>query len=81
MGYLAGKLLPYLRPYRLRFIWALAQLFLIVGFDLLKPWPLQLIIDHVLGGKPVAENWLAALPSSTLLAGACIGLVVINLGA
>jgi ATP-binding cassette subfamily B protein/subfamily B ATP-binding cassette protein MsbA len=80
MGYLAGKLLPYLRPYRLRFAWALAQLFIIVGFDLLKPWPLQLIIDHVLGGKPAAEGWIAALSASTLLAGACIGLVVINLG-
>ena len=81
MGYLAGKLLPYLRPYRLRFAWALAQLFIIVGFDLLKPWPLQLIIDHVLGGKQAAEGWVAALSASTLLAGACVGLVVINLGA
>jgi ATP-binding cassette subfamily B protein/subfamily B ATP-binding cassette protein MsbA len=81
MGYLARKLLPYLRPYRLRFAWALAQLFLIVGFDLLKPWPLQLIIDHVLSGKPVTQAWLAGLPRGTLLAVACIGLVVISLGA
>ena len=46
------KLLPYLRPYRLRFAWALVQVFLIAGFELLKPWPLQLVIDDVLGGKP-----------------------------
>jgi hypothetical protein len=30
------KLLPYLRPYRLRFFWALSQVFLIAGFELLK---------------------------------------------
>ncbi len=42
------KLLPYLRPYRLRFLWALAQVFLIAGFELLKPWPLQVVIDNVL---------------------------------
>ncbi len=48
MLYLARKLLPYLAPYRLRFGWALLQVFLIAGFNLLKPWPLQLVIDHVL---------------------------------
>jgi hypothetical protein len=37
------KLLPYLRPYRLRFLWALAQVFLIAGFELFKPWPLQVV--------------------------------------
>ena len=31
---LAWKLLPYLKPYRLRFLWALIQVFLIAGFDL-----------------------------------------------
>ncbi len=81
MGYLAGKLLPYLRRYRLRFAWALAQLFLIVAFDLLKPWPLQLIIDRVLGSNPSAESWLAPMPRGTLLIGACVGLVLVNLGA
>ena len=32
-------------------LWALAQVFLIAGFELLKPWPLQIVIDDVLGGK------------------------------
>ncbi len=81
MGYLAGKILPYLRPYRLRFAWALVQVFLVAGFDLLKPWPLQLVIDHVLGGKPVGQPWLATLPRGTLLVVACVGLVVVNFGA
>ena len=34
-----SKQLPYLRPHRLRFLCALAQVFLITGFELLKPWP------------------------------------------
>ncbi len=34
--------------------------------DLLKPWPLKLIIDHVLAGKPLprAVSWLLHLPGT-----------------
>ena len=81
MGYLARKILPYLLPYRLRFAWALAQVFLIAGFNLLKPWPLQLVIDNVLGSKPVTLAWLAGLTPGALLVVACVGLVVVNLAA
>src|SRR5690242_6577361 len=80
MGDLTWKFLPYLRPYRWRFVWALIQVFLIAGFDLLKPWPLQLVIDHVLGGKPLTAPWLAGLSAGTLLIVACIALVLVNLG-
>ncbi|MDE2166446.1 MAG: ABC transporter ATP-binding protein [Alphaproteobacteria bacterium] len=75
------KLLPFLRPYRLSFAWALLQVFVMVGFNLLKPWPLQLVIDDVLGGKRVTLEPLAGLSTATLLIVACIGLVVVNLGA
>ncbi len=77
---LALKLLPYLRPYRMRFLWALIQVFLIAGFDLLKPWPLQLVIDDVLGGKSSTLPLLAGLPGAALLIVACAGLVAVNLG-
>ena len=56
---LAWRLLPYLRPYRLRCAWALIQVFAIAGFELLKPWPLQIVIDNVLGHRPVGLVWLA----------------------
>ena len=59
MNSLAWKLLPYLRPYKWRVVWALLQIFLISGFELLKPWPLQLVIDNVLSGKPARFAWLA----------------------
>ncbi len=71
------KLLPYLKPYRWQVAWALSQVLLITGFELLKPWPLQVIIDNVLGGKafPIPE-W----SSSSLLLLACLGIVVVHLG-
>src|SRR5579863_348633 len=83
MADFAWKFLPYLRPYRARFAWALLQVFLIAAFDLLKPWPLQLVIDHVLGGKPLTAHGFAGLAELTpgaLLVLACVGLVTVNLG-
>src|SRR5579871_7053098 len=74
------KLLPYLLPYRWRFLWALVQVFLIAGFELLKPWPLQIIIDNVLGGRPIGVAWFAGRSPLALLALACLGMVVAQLG-
>ncbi|MGC2411575.1 MAG: ABC transporter ATP-binding protein [Stellaceae bacterium] len=72
------KLLPYLRPYRWRFAWALAQVFLIAGFELLKPWPLQVVIDDVLGGKAVGFGLLEGWSPLALLGLACVGLVLVQ---
>ena len=72
------KLLPYLRPYRWPVAWALLQMLLIAGFELLKPWPLQVVIDDVLGGKPL--NALASAGTGLVLFLACLGLVVVQLG-
>ncbi len=55
-------------------------MFLIAGFNLLKPWPLQIVIDDVLGGKAVGVG-LRRLPPAALLIAACAAMVVINLGA
>jgi ABC-type multidrug transport system fused ATPase/permease subunit len=69
------KLLPYLRPYRLRFLWALAQVFLIAAFELLKPWPLQVVIDDVLGGMEFHVNSaLSRVPAVTHFARVCTAL-------
>jgi ATP-binding cassette, subfamily B, bacterial len=81
---LLRKLWPYLSVYRWQVLWALAQVFLIAGFELLKPWPLQIVIDYVLGGKapqpgnPVAP--MLSLPQSELLLLACIAIVLVNFG-
>src|SRR5215471_8696431 len=75
------KLLPYLKPYGWRVAWALLQVFLIAGFELLKPWPLQVVIDNVLGGKPFPIAAVESAPPSILLLLACLGIVVVHLGA
>src|SRR6516164_454853 len=74
------KLLPYLTPYRWLAVWALLQVFLIAGFELLKPWPLQVVIDNVLGGKPFPFSALTSSPAQLLLL-ACAGIVVVHVGA
>jgi len=67
----------YLWPYRWRVAVALAQVALMSGLELLKPWPLQVVIDSVLGGKPVVWAPLAGLSPQALLGGAVAALVVI----
>jgi len=78
------KILPYLRAYRWQVAWALGQVFLIAGFELLKPWPLQIVIDDVLGGKtPAPDNPLApllAMPKGEVLLLSCLGIVLANFG-
>src|SRR6201987_3499517 len=75
------KLLPYLRPYRWLIAWALLQVFLMAGFELLKPWPLQVVIDNVLGGRPFQIGAFSSSSPTLILLGACLALVVVHLGA
>ena len=69
----------YLKPYRLPFIWALAQVLLISAFELLKPWPLKIIIDHVLSKKPVPWEFAQMWSAEGLLFFACSSLILIYL--
>src|SRR5437660_12690057 len=82
---MVAKFLPYLKAHRWQVAWALAQVFLIAGFELLKPWPLQIVIDYVLGGKPPPSGGLLgqllSLPASLLLLLACIALVIVHFSA
>src|SRR6266852_8575146 len=66
-----------LRPYRGMFGFALAQVVLIGGAELLKPWPLKVIIDNVLGGQRLSWSLVAGWSRATLLLAACVGLVVV----
>jgi ATP-binding cassette subfamily B protein len=75
------KLLPYLKPYHWLIAWALLQVFLIAGFELLKPWPLQVVIDNVLGGKPFPIAALSSLSPALILIGACIAIIIVHFGA
>jgi ATP-binding cassette, subfamily B, bacterial len=73
------KVLQYLWPYRVPFLIALAQVFLISGCELLKPWPLKVIIDNVLGDKPLPWKAYEGYNSETILLFACLAMVTIYL--
>ena len=77
---MAIKLLAYLKPHWWRIAWALLQVLLIAGFELLKPWPLQVVIDNALGGKSFPIAALSSSPGNLLLL-ASVGIVVIHFGA
>jgi len=76
---MVAKLLPYLKEHRWSIAWALLQVLLIAGFELLKPWPLQVVIDNVLGGKPFPIAGMSPSPASLLLL-ASIGMVIVHFG-
>jgi ATP-binding cassette subfamily B protein len=74
------KLIPYLKGHQRSIAWALFQVLLIAGFELLKPWPLQIVIDNVLGGKSLSFAGFTSSPGSLLLF-ASIGIVTVHFGA
>ena len=84
-----AKFLPYLKAHRWQVGLALAQVFVVAAFELLKPWPLQIVIDYVLGGKTAPaggalgsgplHDLLSLSPSSVLLL-ACAAMVLVHLG-
>ena len=71
------RILSYVRPYRYPLAGALGQVFLISLFELAKPWPLKIVIDNVLGGKPLAVRVASSWPPELLLLASCAALVLI----
>ena len=67
----------YLKPYWLTFSIALGQLLFISALELLKPWPLKIIIDNVLSGNPLPWGLTLGWSAQSLLLLACVGLVVV----
>ena len=77
MSHFARRISVYLWPYRGRMMWALGQVCLTSAFELLKPWPIKLIIDSVLGGQPLPGGLGVGLSLGTVLLSACVALVII----
>jgi ATP-binding cassette subfamily B protein/subfamily B ATP-binding cassette protein MsbA len=80
----AREVLAYLRPYRGRAL--LVLLLVAIGnvLTLLMPWPLKLVVDHVLGHEPLPASLVAALPAAlaepaALLPAAIAAAVVLEL--
>ncbi len=54
---LLARALGYFRPDLGRIVLAMALLLTSIGINLLKPWPLAVLVDSVLGSKPFPA-WL-----------------------
>ena len=52
-----------LRPYWKLLVVALGAMLIQAAADLLEPWPLKVIFDHVLGSKPMPDRLAAWLPA------------------
>jgi ABC-type multidrug transport system fused ATPase/permease subunit len=73
---------PHLRKYRKRFVLAYLALFAAMLMNLLKPWPLKIILDYILLDKAmprrlVSVNTLAGNDKLILLAIFCASMVAI----
>ncbi|MGY8655432.1 MAG: ABC transporter ATP-binding protein [Verrucomicrobiia bacterium] len=71
--------LTFFRPDRARIGAVLGLLFLSIGTSLLKPWPLAIIVDSVIGKEP-APRWLETSDKSFLLLLLCLLILIIYVG-
>lgn len=73
------KALACLWPHRVRLLFAFLLVLVISGLELLKPWPLKVVIDHVLGDQPIPWGSVEAWSPQFLLLAACIAQVCVYL--
>jgi ATP-binding cassette, subfamily B, bacterial len=66
-----------MRPYMGRLVFAIMTVLSASAIEVLKPWPLKIVIDNVLRGAPLGNAWLSNFSKSGLLIGACLSLVAI----
>jgi ATP-binding cassette subfamily B protein/subfamily B ATP-binding cassette protein MsbA len=72
------KLLGYLRPYSLLFLFCLALVGVQSGLELLKPWPLKLAVDQIIAHKPL-EFWGFTVSPEAFSSAAQLALVASSL--
>ncbi len=68
-----------MRQHLWRFLLAIGGVALGAAMEVLKPWPLKVLIDNVLSGKPLRVAALASYSKMDLLLAACVGGVLIYL--
>src|SRR3989442_7617014 len=78
LGRLVRRLWPYVRRERPLIVVSLVALYAEIGLRLLEPWPLKVVLDHVVGAGHHGhwvDRVLARLDPGTLLALAAVGVV------
>ncbi len=70
---------PYIRQHRPLIAGSFLALFAGVLMRALEPWPLKVVIDHVIipGADGVADGWIGSLEPLTIVAGASFALILI----
>jgi len=71
------QVVRYLRPYRGAFAFAVFQVIVLSALEILKPWPLKIVIDYVLPRSAPPWPILAGMRPPALLLLATLGLIVI----
>ncbi len=77
-----GHLLGYAAPHRRGWLAIVAATMLSTGLSLLMPWPIQVLVDHVLGEAPLSGPLAAAAGRYPVLAspeGLLVGVVLASL--
>ena len=74
---LYGHVIRRMRPHLGRLAIAIAGVLLAASTEVLKPWPLKIVIDNVLRGTPLVSSWIPSMPRAELLIAACISLVIL----
>jgi ATP-binding cassette, subfamily B, bacterial len=77
---LLGVVLRRTRPHLGRLVLAVGGVILAAALEVLKPWPLKLVIDNVLRKAPLGQAWpqaISSMPPPRLLVAACISLVIL----
>ncbi|MCC6641007.1 MAG: ABC transporter ATP-binding protein [Deltaproteobacteria bacterium] len=75
------RIAGHLAPYRLRFALALALVAATAGLEVARPWPLKIVVDSVLGDRPLALPFGHAATKHAILVAACAGLLLLAVGA
>lgn len=76
-----AALLAYARPHWRLVALQFALMALAIGFGLLKPWPLKVLVDHVIGDTPFdLGGWTLDWGWQALLAGACLAYLLFHAG-
>ncbi len=74
-----AQVITEMRRHAGRLALAVAEVLVISLLEVLKPWPLKVVIDSVLGGAKPQLTWLQGIPPGNLLLLACLGLIALYL--
>jgi ATP-binding cassette subfamily B protein/subfamily B ATP-binding cassette protein MsbA len=69
----------YLRPYRGRFLLQLLLVAALSAGEIAKPWPLKIVVDHVLGDRPLEPARRLGLDAHALLVAVCAGALALHI--